>query len=99
MTDGSSAAMKTDEVDRLDISITLMADVTLSIEDVWPDEEDRPENPTAADVVKLLEQGSKFRTLSDWCLLDDLDVYVDVGRTHAEAWAPTAVQQSGTVTP
>jgi hypothetical protein len=77
----------------LDIGITIHADITLSIDQVWPDG-NAPENPTAQDVVNLLEEcGSKRRALDDWCLLDDLDVWVDVGRKHAEAWAPTGVQQ------
>lgn len=44
-------------------------EVTLDIDQIWPDG-DAPENPTAADVVKQMQEstGSVYRVLSEWAL-------------------------------
>jgi hypothetical protein len=43
-------------------------DITLEVDEVWPDH-DAPEHPTAADVVQQMRKtGSVGRVLSEWAL-------------------------------
>ncbi len=48
--------------------ITYTVDVTLDASELWPDG-DAPENPTAADVRKLIQKsGGIYRVIDDWNL-------------------------------
>lgn len=64
--------------DAVSIHIHIETDVTLSVNEVWPDG-DAPDEVTAAAVSAVMEAGgTKSRVLRDWCLLDDVDVDVGV---------------------
>lgn len=57
-------------------------------EEMWPDD-DGPDNPTAKDVVKLIEQyGGIRRAVEDWNLLNGayVRVTVDGVTTTEEIW-------------
>lgn len=48
--------------------ITYTVDVSLNADELWPDG-DAPENPTAADVRRLIQKsGGIYRVLDDWNL-------------------------------
>lgn len=50
--------------------IRLEGEVELSVEDVWPDG-DAPENPTADDVLEVLNAGGGvYRVMLDWSMDD-----------------------------
>ena len=56
-------------------------EVTLSIEDLWPDG-DAPDNPTEEDVEALIESDGGFpQIIDDWSLDDagEYSVFVDEG--------------------
>jgi len=58
--------------------ISIDLDVVLDENAIWPDG-DRPENPTAADVLKVLDQGDMGEILSSWNLEIDAEwVVVEV---------------------
>jgi hypothetical protein len=60
------------------ISISI-DDAHVTAEEIWPDG-DGPEDPTAEDVAAVMRaEGSKYRVLFDWNLLDyeELEVSVD----------------------
>lgn len=68
------------------ITITYEGTVDLKVSDVWPDG-DAPDVITADDVVLVMEQsGRKERVLSDWLLLDELEVQVAVSQENP-AWS------------
>jgi len=48
-------------------------DVSLSIEDIWPDG-DAPVNPTARDVVERMGGSSVGAVIRDWNLVDEIHV-------------------------
>ena len=53
--------------------------LTLTIEDIWPEESDRPENPTPKGVIEAMKSSagpSKAGVLSEWSLTDDLVIHV-----------------------
>jgi hypothetical protein len=51
-------------------NLSLNIDVTLSVDELWPDG-DAPENPTVADVENLIaDSGGWSRILDDWNLMD-----------------------------
>lgn len=55
--------------------ISIIVDETLGIDQLWPDG-DAPENPTAEDVICLIEEcGGAVEIIRDWNLQVDLDVY------------------------
>ena len=61
--------------------------VNITVDEVWPDG-DAPTNPTAADVVAVLERGSgKWHTLNEWNLTDDIEVSVATAGEYRQAWA------------
>lgn len=54
--------------------LTVEGSVVLSADDIWPDG-DAPENPTAADVAKLIQRdGGLDRVLIDWSLDDEFEL-------------------------
>jgi hypothetical protein len=60
------------------VTVTITAVNEMYVSDVWPDG-DAPPVPTASDVLALLsEKGRTRRNIDDWCLLQDLDVEIDV---------------------
>lgn len=49
----------------------------LSIDEIWPDEKDRPEDPTEEDVIEAMkEYGSVARVIRDWNLDDGIEINV-----------------------
>lgn len=57
-------------------NFSISADIWLEVKDIWPDG-DAPENPTVADVLEVIKKcGGKRDVLTDWSLLDDLDLTV-----------------------
>ncbi len=71
------------------ITISVSGDFDLAVDEVWPDG-DAPEVITAEAVAELMrEQGVKSRVLSDWCLINDLQVSV-----YADAPNPKADQDA-----
>lgn len=70
-----------DEKPKPTFHFSISADVSLEVEDIWPDG-DAPENPTVDDVVKVIEQcGGKMRVIEDWDLDDDLMLDISDGKT------------------
>lgn len=71
----------------MSFTIHIDGDFVLDLEQIWPDG-NAPDEPTAEDVVKVLEScGSLFSVLNDWCLDPRVVVY-GPGRSsqRAEAW-------------
>jgi hypothetical protein len=63
---------------------TIAADVSLSVEEIWPDG-DAPENPSVDDVLAVIQQcGGRYRVLRDWELASDLALTVSDGKTFKE---------------
>lgn len=59
-------------------TVYMSGEVLLDLDDVWADDE-RPENPTAADVARAMrDYGGKSVVIRDWGLLDALAVSVDL---------------------
>lgn len=51
--------------------------MNMDVNELWPNG-DAPKNPTAADVVKVVEEnGSLYRFVQDWGVLDVLEVSVE----------------------
>lgn len=64
-------------------NFSFSADVWLDLEQIWPDG-DAPENPTAEDVAKVVEEaGGVHGVLRDWSLDDHLDLMIDGNGTVA----------------
>ncbi len=62
----------------------LQALVWFDLSEIWPDG-DAPENPTAADVAKVIEQcGGLRRVLRDWDLDQNLTLTISHGRDYVE---------------
>jgi hypothetical protein len=58
-------------------TITFSVDVTLTVDELWPDG-DAPENPTVDAVRELIEDsGGIFKVIDDWNLSDRDDYHVD----------------------
>ena len=50
----------------------------LAIEDIWPDEDERPDNPTLRDVLaKVREWDDLWSFISDWDLEENTRLYVE----------------------
>jgi len=64
-------------------SFTLnLGSCTLTIADIWPDG-DAPKNPTAQDVVDLIDDsGGASHVVRDWALLDGIQITGN-GTAHA----------------
>ena len=59
-------------------SISYTIDVILDASEIWPDK-DGPSDPTAADVLEVIEQcGGIRRVISDWDLDPNGDGHLDV---------------------
>jgi hypothetical protein len=62
--------------------VHIEADIELTVDEIWP-EGDAPKHPTAEDVAERMERDelrnmtNKRQVLNDWCLLDDLMVWVE----------------------
>ena len=53
----------------------VLPEVTLSVDEIWPDGCDH-ENPTAADVVEAMKRsGGIGSVISEWNLVDSLEVF------------------------
>lgn len=82
--------------DELTFTIHIEADYDLTVAEIWPDG-DAPKNPTAEDVAEVMGRTNdglrnvtnKRRVLHDWCLLDDLEVWVEGDGLEGE---PTSVK-------
>lgn len=55
--------------------IVFFPECSSSIDDIWPDK-DSPDNPTAADVLKRMQDcgGSALQIIGEWNLLDSFEV-------------------------
>lgn len=62
----------------------LQALLWLNLEQIWPDG-DAPENPTAADVAKVIEQcGGLATVIREWGLEDELTLTISHGKDYVE---------------
>ena len=65
-----------DEKRTVRFNFSFSADVSLSVEQIWPDG-DAPENPTVDDVLDVIEQsGGKDRIFRDWDLDHEISLLV-----------------------
>jgi hypothetical protein len=62
---------------------SIAADISLSVEEIWPDG-DAPENPTIEDVLEVIAKcGGRMRVIRDWNLHHELTMDVSgPGRVH-----------------
>lgn len=64
--------------------ITIEIDAVLDVSQLWPDG-DAPENPTAADVRRLVDDCGGVKIIRDWDLDDDAFITVDEVRHPHQA--------------
>jgi hypothetical protein len=68
-------------------TISIEGEVTLNTEDIWPDG-DAPENPTAADVIRAMEDdcGSVTKLLDEWNLPAEVHVWDANNQKDHKSW-------------
>lgn len=70
----------TDEPKKPMFHFSIEADVSLGVEDIWPDG-NAPENPTLEHVLEVIKKdGGARRVLEDWNLIDDLSLTISDGK-------------------
>ena len=61
-------------------SIDFNGTVDLETDEIWPDG-DAPDNPTLSDVLRVMRKHDRHRLLSDWSLLDEINIVVADNKT------------------
>lgn len=75
-----------EDIDTQGFLVSFRGGCGLTIDEVWPDG-GAPENPTAQDVIKVMQSSSfnKRALLADWALDDDLTIHVETDSGDSEA--------------